>query len=231
MTLDTIRQHLQTEPRTRVVAFGSSNTDRRIHGLHWFDWLDLGIKHTHGRVHHFINTGIGGDTTRGLLARFDEDVARYEPHAVFVTTGGNDSNPDVGIDAATYRANLLSLCERIRALAAVPILQTYYAADIENLGPVQGPRFLEYVLIVRDVAAETNTPLVDHHRRWEPLRLQHSELYQALMLDALHVNALGNMVIGMDLVRAFGVRLDAVTRAYCVQGRWYQTVLDLLESM
>jgi len=104
MDLDTIRQHLQTETRTRIVAFGSSNTDRRICGLHWFDWLDLGIKHTHGRVHHFINTGIGGDTTRGLLAR-------YEPHAVFVTIGGNDSNPNAGIDAATYRANLLTLCE------------------------------------------------------------------------------------------------------------------------
>ncbi|MCJ7550842.1 MAG: SGNH/GDSL hydrolase family protein [Anaerolineae bacterium] len=230
MTLDTIRQRLQSEPRTRIVAFGSSNTERRIHGLHWFDWLDLGIKHTYGRVHHFINTGIGGDTTRGLLDRFDEDVARYEPHAVFVTIGGNDSNPDAGIDAATYRANLLTLCEGIRALAAVPILQTYYAADVEDLGPVQGPRFLQYMQIVRDVSAETDSPLVDHHRRWEPLRLQHPDLYQALMLDALHVNALGNMVMGMDLLRAFDVRLDAATHTYCVRGRGYQTVLDSLES-
>ena len=96
---------------------------------------------------------------------------------------------------------------------------------------MQGPRFLEYMQIVRAVATETNIPLVDHHRRWEPMRLQHPELYQALMLDALHVNALGNMVLGMDLVRAFGVELDETARAYCIRGRWYQTVLDVLESV
>lgn len=230
MTLATIRQHLQTAPRTRIVAFGSSNTDRRIYGLHWFDWLDLGIKHTYGRVHHFINAGVGGDTIRGLLTRFDEDVARYEPHAVFITIGGNDSNPGSGIDAKTYRDGLKTLRSRIRDLGAVPVFQTYYAADTEALGPKHGPAFLQYMDIVREVAAETGTTIIDHHRRWEPLRLQHPELYHALMLDALHVNNVGNMVMGMDLVRAFGVRLDETTRTYCIQARWYQKVLDALEE-
>ncbi len=100
MSISAIIERLQTEPRTRFVAFGSSNTERRIHGLHWFDWLELGIAQTYGRVHTFVNTGVGGDTTYGLLARFDEDVARYAPHVVFVTIGGNDSKPDSGIDEA-----------------------------------------------------------------------------------------------------------------------------------
>ena len=52
MTLTTLRRRFTTEPRTRIVAFGSSNTDRRITGMHWLDWLDLGIKQTFGRVHH-----------------------------------------------------------------------------------------------------------------------------------------------------------------------------------
>ena len=107
--------------RTRIVAFGSSNTDRRIHGLHWFDWLDLGIKQTHGRVAHSINAGTGGDTTRELLRRWDEGVALYQPRAVFITIGGNDANPEKDLGADQYRANLRTLVQRVRELGAVPI--------------------------------------------------------------------------------------------------------------
>ena len=84
--IETILKRLEAGVKTRFVVFGSSNTERCIHGLHWFDWLDLGLKQTYGRVHHCINAGLGGDTTEGLLVRFDEDVALYQPHVVFVTT-------------------------------------------------------------------------------------------------------------------------------------------------
>ncbi|MBN1246148.1 MAG: hypothetical protein JXC32_00730 [Anaerolineae bacterium] len=230
MAIAAIRHRLETEARTRFVAFGSSNTDRRIHGLHWFDWLDLGIKQTFGRVHHCINAGVGGDTTRELLARFDEDVARYSPHVVLLTIGGNDANPDRALDSATYRANLFALCEMIGGLDAVPVLQTYYAADIPALGPTHGPRFLENMRIIRDVAVEADVSFIDHHRRWEPLRQQHPDLYRALMLDALHVNRLGNMLMGLDLLRAFDLHLDAQAEAHVTPARAYQALLDRLEG-
>ena len=97
--------------------------------MDWFDWLDLGLKQTYGRVHHFINAGLGGDTTQGLLARFEVDVALYKPHIVFVTIGGNDAKPDSGIDANIYEDSLQKLIALICEIGALPILQTYYAAD------------------------------------------------------------------------------------------------------
>ena len=227
MSLDAILRRLRAGTRTRIVAFGSSNTERRIEGLHWFDWLDLALAQSYGRAHHCINAGLGGDTSRGLLARFEEDIALYRPHAVFVTIGGNDAKPDSGLDAAAFRDNLLALEGRIRALGATPILQTYYAADTDALGPEHGPRFLAFMDIVREVAAATGAPLIDHHRRWEPLRHRHPDLYRTLMLDALHVNALGNMVLGLDLLRAFDVCLAPVQEAVCAPGLWVQTVMDL----
>ena len=129
-----ILRRLEAGDRTRFVAFGSSNTERRIPGLHWFDWLDLALKATYGRVHHCINAGLGGDTTQGLLARFDEDVALYRPHVVLVTIGGNDAKPDSGIDEDDFRRNLNEVIRMIRELDATPILQTYYSADVKALG-------------------------------------------------------------------------------------------------
>jgi lysophospholipase L1-like esterase len=225
-TIDSIIKRLELGYKTRFVAFGSSNTERRIHGLHWFDWLDLGLKQTYGRVHHCINAGLGGDTSQGLLARFEEDVVLYQPHIVFVTIGGNDANPESGISAPTYQANLRYLVTLIRDLRAVPVLQTYYAADIPNLGQQHGHQFLQFMDIVRATSLETQTPLVDHHRRWEALRLKHPDLYHELMIDALHVNALGNMVLGLDLIRTFKAALEQSQLDYCGEGMRYQQLLD-----
>lgn len=228
-TLDSILARLRSEPHTRFVAFGSSNTERRIPGLHWFDWLELGLKYTYGRVFHCINAGLGGDTVRGLLGRFERDVALYQPHVVFVTIGGNDSNPANGIDEAEYRAGLRVLAERIGGLGARAIFQTYYAADVVALGPEHGPAFLRFMDVVRQVAAETGAALIDHHRRWERLRLRHFNRYQELMIDALHVNELGNLLLGLDLMRAFQA-MPEETALYCAEGLAYQRTLDRLED-
>ncbi len=230
MSIETIISRFQTEPRTRIVAFGSSNTDRRIHGLHWFDWLDLGIKQTYGRVHHTINAGLGGDTTRGLRQRFDRDVALYQPHAVFITIGGNDANPQSGIDDSEYRDSLLELERRIHALGATPVFQTYYSADVERMDPEHGNAFLRFMDVIRAVATETGTILIDHHRRWEPLRIQHVDEYRKLMIDPLHVNPLGNMLIGLDLLRVFHLRLEDAQQRHCIEGLEYQRMLDDLAS-
>jgi hypothetical protein len=203
---------LRTEPRTRIVAFGSSNTERRIHGLHWFDWLDLAIKQTFGRVHHCINAGLGGDTTRGLLERFDDDVALYQPHAVLVTIGGNDSNPVSGIDDREFATNLLRLEGRIRVLGAVAIFQTYYSADVDAMATEHGSAFLRFMDLVRETAETTGSYLVDHHRRWERLREN------------------DNMVLGFDLSRHFQARLQETQLACCAEGVRVQQVLDALEA-
>jgi lysophospholipase L1-like esterase len=216
--------------RTRIVAFGSSNTDRRIHGLHWFDWLDLGIKQTYGRVAHSINAGTGGDTTRDLLRRWETDVALYRPHAVLVTIGGNDANPEKDLGADEYRANLHILVQRIRDLGAVPILQTYYAADLAGLGEPHASSFQRNMQIIREVASAEGCELVDHHIRWERVRLQHPQVFAGLMIDALHTNPLGNATMGLDLIRKFGVHLDPDQQAFTAAARGIQALMDALAS-
>jgi lysophospholipase L1-like esterase len=230
--LDVILRGLEEGVRKRFVAFGSSNTERRIHGLHWFDWLDLGLKQTYGRVHHFINAGLGGDTTEGLITRFDDDVAFYKPDVVFITIGGNDSNPESGINASKYHHHLINILNLIRQINSIPILQTYYAADIPHLDKEHGYRFLKYMDIIRAAADETQVMLVDHHKRWELLRMVDSDMYQKLMLDALHVTPLGNMIIGLDLIRLFKAHLTEAQVKWCREGIRYQKFMDkLIQTM
>jgi hypothetical protein len=83
--------------------------------------------------------------------------------------------------------------------------------------------------LVRRVTRETTAPLIDHHQRWEPLRQQHLELYREPMQDPLHVNPLGNMLMGLDLIRSFGARLAEEQELACARGRLFQKILDALD--
>jgi len=210
---------------TRALAFGSSNTERRLSGMHWFDGFELAIVQTYGRMLRCINTGIGGDTTRNLLARYDEDAARYAPHLVFVTIGGNDSNPEKKLPPKKFADNLRALHARFRHDGCQVVFQTYYSADPARIAAPHMAAFHACMQTVRDVAAECEAGLIDHLARWEPYRLAQPEAYAALMRDGFHVNRHGNMVMALDIARHFGAKVGSDEPDY------WRTALDVQACM
>ena len=50
------------------------------------------------------------------------------------------------------------------------------------------------------------------------------------MLNDMHVNLYGNMVIGLDLLRKFGFRLPDDRRDFCRTGLIAQCAMDTLEK-
>ena len=231
-----LTRRLASEPMTRIVALGSSNTERGAHGQgwhNWFDWLDVGLRERFGRVHHTINAGVSGETSRDMLARFDRDVALYRPHLVIITTGGNDCNPANELSLEEFGANLSELVRRVRRLdGCEALLQTYYSIDVAALTEEaeRARQFAGYMQVVREVAAQDEAALVDHLARWE--RLRHADLaaYRCLMRDPMHLNPLGNMVFGLDLLRALGVPPVGEVATWCEPGLAVQARLDVLAA-
>ncbi len=221
---------LSLEKRTRVLAFGSSNTERRISGMTWFDCFDLAVKKKYNRIHTCINTGIGGDTSRGLLERFEDDVALYKPHLAFLTIGGNDSNPPQNIDAVEFRENLIELYCRFSEIGCDLIFQTYYSPNPELCDAKHIKTFYHYSNITREVAAETNSDLIDHLVRWESLRKKHNDVYMNLMLDAFHVEAVGNKIMGLDIARRFDLDFNAIKSEGWNEALAVQKLMDELEN-
>lgn len=225
---DEVRARFRAGQRTRLLAFGSSNTEHFLPGMHWFDCLELGLRERWGRVHTCINTGIGGNTAGQMLARFEEDAALYQPHLVLITVGGNDSFPENGVPIETYRANLLELHRRFVALGAAVVFQTYYAPDPERQPGLDS--FYAYMAVVREVARETGAGLVDHLARWEPFRVAHPQDYKPLMEDAFHLNRRGNAVVGVDLARAFGAPLGGANPTFWAEALRIQGLMDQLQD-
>jgi lysophospholipase L1-like esterase len=224
-------QKLACEEPVIIEAFGSSNTQRRCPGMTWFDYIELGFKKVYGgNCGIFINAGIGGNTSKMLLERFDRDVSPYHPDLVIITIGGNDSVPSRNISCQQFRENLLELHSRVTKLGGQVVLQTYYACMLEQLEPEMAERMLENMQTIRDVAAETGSPLQDHYTRWSRLQHHCPQLYQMLMGDAMHVNADGNSLLGLDLLRSFAVEIPKNFVDAFKVGFFGQQLLDLLEE-
>lgn len=215
-----IREQL-SHGRVRFLAYGSSNTERYLPGMHWFDCVHLGFTRKYGKVGQFLNTGSGGDTTEDLLNRFDLDAGFFKPHFVFLTIGGNDSRV---MDVERFGANLRELYRRFEALDTKVILQTYYAPDSTEENPHCA--FYNFSDCVRQVAGETGSYLIDNLRRWLPFRAHHYDLYQTLMLDEFHLNEGGNRVYGYDIARSIGCPLEEPDTSHWSEAIRVQQLMD-----
>ena len=222
-----IVERFRNHEHTRLLAFGSSNTEHFLPGMHWFDCYELAMHQTHGVIPRCINSGVGGDTAQMLLDRFDEDAALYQPHLTFITVGGNDSNPERHVTEGQFRANLLELHRRFASIDCAVVFQTYYAPDPATVWPLG--RFYVHMDTVREVAAETRSDLIDHLARWEPFRNACPEQYAAVMRDGFHVRTLGNMVIGLDIARHFGLTVGTDRPEHWREARAFQALLDAAE--
>ena len=189
----------------RLVALGASNTERYMPGMHWLDVLEVGLRIRFGRKFQVIDSGICGNNTREALARFDRDVAFFKPSLVIVTLGGNDCStvPDKHVPEAEYRANLEEIAARIKALGAIPVFQTYYKMDLTAMDPERARGFVRNMEIVREQAAKHHWNFVDQYAVFD--RVDPEVHRYKLMLNPMHTNEMGNMLIGIELLRHFDV--------------------------
>lgn len=73
--------------------------------------------------HRRINAGIGGQTTRDMLARFDADVIARAPRIVHIMAGTNDLwHGDPGPDGSAAISNLDEMIRRAQAAGTAVIL-------------------------------------------------------------------------------------------------------------
>ncbi len=120
-----------------------------------------------------INKGANGDTTEGILQRFEEDVLAHEPVAVFIMTGTNDfiyreSDPD------GCMANLGEMARMAEEAGTVPVYMTPIAVNAEKASRMWMAGFgIDYSGINDDVRAfsdlirESGVLYVDTWAAWE----------------------------------------------------------------
>ena len=223
-----IYKKIAAKQSIKVVALGSSDTQRFMCGMHWFDYVELGFKNYHNHtVGQFINSGVSNDSTIQLLDRFDNECAVYCPDLVLLTVGGNDCR--LGHSLETFRSNLLLIHDKIKKINSDVVFQTFYPTDLERSSGVL-LKLGEYSPVVRQMAEETGSLLIDTEQRWKALREYDLGLYRTLLRDPTHLNEFGNMVLGLDISRFFntGLLIRDGQVDYCKEGLVMQYKIDEL---
>jgi lysophospholipase L1-like esterase len=169
---------------------------------------------------HFHNAGVSGDTTADALARFDRDVAAYQPKYVTVLLGMNDGAAKVFEPALfdTYRADIEKLLGKIRAIGATPILltPTIYDGrmalasgkpDSRGRGGYYNGVLALYGAWLHDFAAEQGAGFADLYAPLNQFTQQSRRTAPdfTLTLDGIHPDPGGQMIMAYALVSDLGL--------------------------
>jgi acyl-CoA thioesterase I len=186
------------------VFVGDSITHGSVHTEGWRSFVEHFAERTRtelGRAEDVvINTGVTGNRTEDVLAGFGARVGRFHPDVVVVMLGTNDSVLGAAGEEM-FRDRLARIVARVRALHAVPVLQTPNAVDTAASPEHAG--LGAYAHLVRQVAAAREVVLVDHYAHW--LDAGNGTAPQAWLSDAVHPNARGHLEMARTLFRRLDV--------------------------
>lgn len=152
-----------------------------------------------------LNTAISGNRIVDLLDDWDRRVASWQPDVVTLMIGTNDASdggPREVITADDYAASLRDFVDRVRALGAVPVLQTPPAIDVRNAP--ERARIGAFADAVRQVADSEDVILIDQYARFAELGA--GSVPWGLMNDPFHPNTEGHAALALELARGLGIR-------------------------
>ncbi len=185
------------EPVT-IVCFGDSVTGLYYHTggrRAYTDLLQLAIQRVYPSAEvTTFNAGISGNTTRDGLTRIDADVLAKKPSVVTVMFGLNDITR---VTINDYRANLLTIVEKIRGAGAEVVLCTPNSVITTASRPTE--KLEQYCDVVREIAREHSVTLCDCYAAYQHLRRQDAQAWRLLMSDEIHPNCNGHKRIAEQI--------------------------------
>lgn len=149
-----------------------------------------------------INTGVCNERAEGLLAALDARILRFRPEVAFILIGMNDCIAGVR-GRESFRKSLTSIVERLREHQVLPVLQTpnlIYTPNASSRTDLPA-----YIQIIREVAVQMETALIDHWNDWCQARPEVGAILPWLQDESIHPNGLGHRVMTHSICRALGV--------------------------
>ncbi|MEZ6067196.1 MAG: SGNH/GDSL hydrolase family protein [Planctomycetaceae bacterium] len=196
-----------------IVFLGDSITHQRLYTQYVEDYFYTRMPHLRLQLH---NAGVGGARAWDALARFDEDVAAYNPKYVTILLGMNDGsyqpyNEEVFLTYERDMTALLARLEEINAIA-IPMTPTMFDARADRMkaNNRRDPRSIAlynsvlayYGTWLRDEAEQRGLGFVD---MWGPLNNITLEQRKkdpkfTLIQDAIHPGASGQVVMATAII-------------------------------
>ena len=133
------------------------------------------------------NRGIGGDTTRGMLIRLEEDVLCLNPSAIVLLMGTNDIEVDVAPEAIGRNFKAILAAIKARHPKVPVVLCRIFPSSAEKKRPA------ETIKAVNDLyeAAVKGDPQITVVDTWTLFANPQGDATETWFSDKLHLNAAG----------------------------------------
>ena len=141
------------------------------------------------------NLGVGSQTSTQILSRFDADVPANSDF-VIIECGHNDIY--FGVSLATVEANLDSMCDKARALGAVPILCTVPPYNTAGGATTQMKDDIDTLNARMAASGET---VCDWYTALETDAVNRESTY--ILPDNIHLNVSGCALVGLLVADLF----------------------------
>ena len=152
------------------------------------------------------NSGVSGNTSRDLLARFDRDVVDLKPDWVSICIGINDvwrqfdspAIPESHVLPDEYEKNLEEMILKVKDnVKGLFVLSPYIIEP--NTQDAMRKRMDEYVVICRKLADKYNCVFVDFQKMYEDYcRTRHSSY---IAWDRIHPNQIGSTLMAREFLK------------------------------
>lgn len=171
----------------------------------------------------FRNSGIGGNRTSSVLARFDYDVAAWKPTIVSIELGMNDVGS--GDDPRVYIDEMRQLIQKIREIKAQPVL---ISSSPVNDGSVTGDwksdrcrRIDPYTVALKKLAQEEKVVMIDQYHALLDLWGKNKQLPTAIDLtgDEVHPGPVGQYTMAGVILSQLQVDRDVSSATLSADGK------------
>nr|WP_257793770.1 SGNH/GDSL hydrolase family protein [Lacticaseibacillus kribbianus] len=156
------------------------------------------------------NTGVSGDTTNQLLARFDADVVQQHPDVAAILIGVNDVwrffdapfyHPTDLVDAAQYRANYQAMIDAARGTIPELLILSPFMFEPNHADPMRH-QVDAYRAIAQALAEANGATYLDLQAPID--RYLANRASYILSADRVHPNLKGHMLIATQILNALG---------------------------
>lgn len=149
--------------------------------LSWFNM-------TANQLHiDYINRGINGDTTDGMVSRFDRDVICYNPSHLVIMGGTNDAYSEVPVEQVLY--NISEMVVTALKNGVIPII----GLPIPCNELAKEKLLKQYREQMRQYALDNNIEVIDFHKAM--VDASGLEIKERMHYDGLHPNKAGYKVM------------------------------------
>ena len=188
------------------VFTGDSITHGALHTYGWRSYVEHfaeRIRWEMKRMNDFvINTGVSGETLKGIVAKADWRIFQFHPHVVSLKIGMNDCR-DAEKGKDVFRQSFETLMGKIQEQKIILLLHTPNLIDF--LKSKEREALPEYIEIIRELASKYKLPLVDHYAYWVKETANSSRLQFWLNDGSIHPNNFGHVVLARKIFQDLGI--------------------------